>query len=201
MGNKKIFAFLAIIMVLLSACDGSSKELGVQGSAYTVEGFAQQFNTDEKVEDKKFSVHEVTMVIEEVAVQDETIVFSAQIIQDKESKTLSAVGKLFHSFKMQNGINSIVGELQDSSGNFDVLHFEIYNSDGMDFFYATEAFRAKPHLKVYLQEIETKKILLFELDIPEELQDIVVTREDHADSSADGAWMLPFVTFTVTATS
>lgn len=199
MVNKSIFAFLAIIMVLFSACDGSSNELGVQGSAYTVEGFAQQFNTDEEVEDKKFSLHEVTMIIEEAAVQDETIIFSAKIIQNKESKTLSAEGKLFHSFKMQNGINSIVGELQDSSGNFDILHFEIYNSDVLDFFYATETFKAQPHLKVYLQEVETKKILLFESEIPEELQDIVVTREDHADTSADGAWMLPFITFTTTS--
>lgn len=196
--RKSILALFMIIVILFSGCDSNSNEFAVQGLVYTQEGFAQQYNTSEKIDDKRFLLNEATMVIKEIAVQDEAIRFSAEITQNEESKLLSAEGKLFNSFKMQNGINSIVGDLQDVSNNFDVLHFEIYNSDIIDFFYAIESFKAQPHLKIYLQEVETKKILLFELEIPTELQNVVIEREDHADSSVDGAWMLPFVSFTVT---
>jgi len=82
-------------------------------------------------------------------------------------------GLLHASYKVQNGINSIVGDLTDETGRYSVLLFEIFNDNKNDNLLINRDLQEKPHLKLYLLDGD-KNIILFETDLPEALRGLEV---------------------------
>ncbi len=80
---------------------------------------------------------------------DNTIKLSANISRDGEVSELNASGKLYNDGRKQSeNIHSVVGILKDENEQFDILHFEIYNSKTEDVFNIDPSFIGVPHFKL-----------------------------------------------------
>ncbi|GAB2673546.1 hypothetical protein ACFQWB_09545 [Paenibacillus thermoaerophilus] len=123
----------------------------------------------------------------DIQIQDAEVQFKADIQYGNESKTLAASGELFKSYKQQSSINSVVGDLSDSGGQFDVLLFEIYNDKAADKTIADNRLRNAPHLKLYIKD-RADQLLLFELALPDSLKNVVVTHDKKIDTMKDFFW-------------
>ncbi len=103
---------------------------------------------------------------------------SANIVNQGVSKPLSLTGNLYNSYKRLDGVNSVVGILEDTTGNYNVLLFNIYNSTEKSDFNIYSDMIGTPHLKLYLTDALTGDMLFFELDIPSELALISIDASD-----------------------
>ncbi len=208
--KRRIVSFVLVMVIIIStsnlyvcATPLSSKNSIVCGGSYSTTEFSDKFGDTPSTllpanEQSDIDRTQTTLQVNHIAVTGDVIDYSATIVEQGAFHSLNATGRLYNSFKAQNGINSIVGVLTDSSGNYEVLHFEIYNDVEEDFFYCDEAWRFKPHLKVYLRSLITDNILLFEMAIPKELNLITIDSPEHAEASFDGAWALPYLPYEVT---
>lgn len=127
--------------------------------------------------------------LREIVVEGNRINFSTSIYYGNQRNELNASGKLFKSYKQQDGINSIVGEIKDKNNNFEILLFEIYNDNKGDRVITNEKFEKKPHLKIYLKD-DKENILLFETEIPDLLTNVKIFNDEKANVSNDGFWFI-----------
>ncbi len=128
-----------------------------------------------------------TISIINTASQENNVSFKANVNYNDKIKEINATGELFNGYKKQFGNNSIVGEVSDANGNFDVLLFEIYNDTKSTKAITDPALKTRPHIKLYLKDHENN-VLLFEEDIPEAFQNINITNADQANSINDLFW-------------
>lgn len=124
------------------------------------------------------------------------ISFDATVSEAGELTNFGAEGTLYSSYKADLGINSIVGALQDTTGQYEILRFEIYNDNDLSRLYAinTPATASIPTLVMYLREGE--KLYLFETAIPSEMAAIVVPNTPECkttEGSVDGFWFQEIV--------
>lgn len=129
------------------------------------------------------------------------ISFNATINQDGQMTNFEAEGTLYSSYKADHGINSIVGDLRDTTGQYEILRFEIYNDNDLSYLYAinTPETESTPTLIMYLREGE--KLYLFETPIPDEMTTIVVPNSPDCkttEGAVDGFWFQEFVAPKVT---
>lgn len=191
-----------------SACAVSTHESGVttEGIALSQEAFAQRYGSYSSANTSN-SVTTVTdtqtytntsITVESATVNGTQVTVLASVMVGNTRNLLVASGTLYNSIKTQHGTNSIVGVLNDSMGNYNILHFEIYNDTSEDIFYSNEEWRGTPHLKIYLQSKSDNSILLFETAIPTALSNLSIQSDEQALYIYDGGWFLPFVPYEVT---
>ena len=207
--RKKIMLLAMIMLVSLivsSSCLATTEQRNqVSGYSFTTTQFSARYGTysqnalNEIVEDNS-EPQIASLTIGPIQLDGDKISIWATVKEgDGLSNNLMATGTLYNSCKTQSGINSIVGVLTDSLDNYSILHFEIYNDTTEDFFYSNEAWRGKPHLKMYLLS-PNDDILLFETAIPEELNSIDITNSEIPNAIYDGAWFIPFVPYDIIET-
>lgn len=199
------FAVAVFLGVFIYVCPVQAS-VPAAGTALSQTEFARRYGTYESSgeRDDAPATAEVTagedaaITITSAAVRGTHLTLGASVSVGNAHKTLSASGTLYNSIKTQHGVNSIVGALQDGMGNYDVLHFEIYNDTTEDAFYSNETWRGRPHLKLYLLDKSDDSILLFETAIPETLRNITVEGDAQALYLYDGGWFLDFVPYEIT---
>lgn len=96
--------------------------------------------------------------------ENRNITFTAQISINGTTADVQMGGTLYSSWKMDHGINSIVGEITSNSSNIEVLQFEIYNDDDNSKLYSPFPMTEGPVLKLYL--LVEDSLYFFETDIP-----------------------------------
>ncbi|WP_434752745.1 hypothetical protein [Paenibacillus amylolyticus] len=188
---------LSLIMLLVLCAPISAQslentnqnEIPQEGIVLPVGEFSELYGKKDSLETIKAVDDDMraSITIEAAFSQNEEVMLKAKINYSNEIKELNATGKLFNSYKQQFGSNSIVGEINDKEGNFDVLLFEIYNDTDTTKAITDPMYKTKPHLKLYLTDHENN-ILLFEKDIPEEFQNIIVKNSEQPDSKHDLFW-------------
>ncbi|WP_223068313.1 hypothetical protein [Paenibacillus caui] len=138
-----------------------------KGVSLTVDGFNQTL-VGKKEKRKSLrsqkSLQNTDLQIGDLTLTDGNVSFDANVGET----AISLSGPLHASYKVQNDMNSIVGDLADQTGNFKVLLFEIFNDTKDDNLLVNHNLNAKPHLKLYLLDSDSN-ILIFETDVPEAL--------------------------------
>jgi len=129
----------------------------------------------------------------DLQIQSDNIQFTADIQYGNKNKTLVAAGKLYKSYKQKSSINSVVGDISDKSGQFEVLLFEIFNDKTEGKTIVDQRLRNTPHLKLYLKD-KTNQLLLFELPLPSSLMNVVVSNNDEIDTTKDFFWFARVIT-------
>lgn len=124
------------------------------------------------------------------------ITFDAALSEGDEVSELNAEGILYSSYKADHGINSIVGDLEDTTGQYEILRFEIYNDNDLSFLYAinTPETAATPTLLMYL--LKGDKLYLLETSIPSAMSDIVVPNTPDCktkEGNIDGFWFVDII--------
>jgi len=138
-----------------------------QGISLTVEGFNETLvgrKENRKSLMSQKSLHKLDLKLGDFTLKDESVSFNANVGET----AISLSGPLHASYKIQNDMNSIVGDLTDATGNFKVLLFEIFNDTQNDNLLINHDLNGKPHLKLYLLD-SNNNILIFEMDVPETL--------------------------------
>ena len=99
-------------------------------------------------------------------------------------------GKLRSSFRAQNGMNSIIVEVDHKVNGYTVRLFEIVNDTKEDTFLlyqsvdATKSVSGQPHLRVYLED-NNGMLFLLESVLPTSLQGLKATEYEKADKYKD----------------
>ena len=104
-------------------------------------------------------------------------------------------GKLRSSFRAQNGMNSIIVEVDHKVNGYTVRLFEIVNDTKEDTFLlyqsvdATKSVSSQPHLRVYLED-NNGMLFLLESVLPTSLQGLKATEYEKADKYKDAIFWL-----------
>ena len=126
------------------------------------------------------------------------ISFHAQVTADGSVMDLDARGTMYSSDKKDLGINSLVGELEDTTGQVDILRFEIYNDSNNSRLYAilnsdrlpnNNGEPETPILLFYF--LKGNELFLFETKIPFKMKAISVADDCHVgplQGHVDGFW-------------
>jgi len=195
---KKLTAIFMILVLLVMSCKplyaaktlNYNKQNIEKGLVLTINDFNNLYGNEKpdlnEILRKKTEMP-AEVVFDSIYVQDESISFMASIIYKDKKSELKANGTLYNGYKKKNGINSVVGELTDENDNFDILLFEIYNDVKEDKTIVNFQKRNSNHLKFYLKDRENN-IILFEVDIPEELQNISINNERECNPINDVLW-------------
>lgn len=119
------------------------------------------------------------------------ISFNATINKDGELTSFAAEGILYSSYKADYGINSVVGDLRDTTEQYEILRFEIYNDNDLSMLYAinTPKTATTPTLVLYLRAGD--ELYLFETAIPSEMSTITLPNTPDCkttEGALDGFW-------------
>ena len=141
-----------------------------QGVSLSIEAFNQTLVG--KLENRKSvasqrSLQNLDLNLGEITLTDGSISFDANVGET----AISLSGPLHTSYKVQNDMNSIVGDLTDATGNYKVLLFEIFNDTKKDNLLINHELNEKPHLKLYMLDSDNN-ILIFETDVPDTLSNL-----------------------------
>lgn len=195
---RKVKSFLILLIFVLSlytsvqaSQDKKTEELGAAGIVLPVSTFDELYGRPYSKPDS-ISILEknATINLSNITLRDAELGFTANVNYNNQIKELAAQGRLYKSYKQREKlINSIVGDLQDSNNNFDILLFEIYQDKAEDKMIVNPKLKNSPHLKIYLKDRQNN-VLLFEFDLPKELKNIVINHDDRIDSTKDGFWFI-----------
>lgn len=134
------------------------------------------------------SYKNVDLQINSMNLNDGTISLDANVKYSGVDSNLSASGKLNASYNAQKGVNSVVADLEDSTGNFKILLFNVFNDTSKDdFLLVRNDLNEKPHLKMYLLD-SNGNILFFEIELPKELEQLDAKAFSDGDSAHDLYW-------------
>lgn len=159
-----------------------------KGLALPIEEFNSLYGKPTSNLEEITSIDEnATIKIQNIQINDNQISLSAIVNYNNQNKTLEATGELYNSYKQEDSINSIVGDLKDTSGNFEIKLFDIYNDTAKDKMIVNYSLENLPHLKVYLSDHQ-ENIILFETSLPEDLEQISVNNNDKIDTEKDFFW-------------
>ncbi|QNU66511.1 hypothetical protein EHE19_016875 [Ruminiclostridium herbifermentans] len=167
-----------------------SQTITEKGIALSVEDFNKAMTGPESERQPKESCSSyktVDLQIKNLNLNGSTISFDANAKYSGEKSDISASGSLYAGFKAQNGMNSIVGNLEDLTGNFKILLFEIFNDSSKDNLLVKNEINEKPHLKMYLLD-SNKDILFFEIELPKVLEQLNANAFSEGDSKNDLYW-------------
>ncbi|MNJ44389.1 hypothetical protein D3C77_394390 [compost metagenome] len=159
----------------------------------SIERFNQLYGRPSSSSDTISNIEKnATISLENIQLQGDVLNFNAIINYNNTEKGLAASGNLYKSYKQDNSINSVVGDLEDSTHNFNVLLFDIYNDSSEDKVITNKKYENSPHLKIYLKDQEGN-ILLFEVDVPKELESVEVSTNDRIDTEKDFFWFISVI--------
>ena len=129
--------------------------------------------------------------------EDNTLTLTASVLYGGKVKELNMTGVLCNSEKQKlYQVDSVVGYMTDTSGNFEVLLFDLYRSEDEDLMLADSTLNYQPHMKLYLQD-EAGELVLFETEIPSALQNLTIEGDEHCHSSKDALWFTNVIVPTV----
>ncbi|MFD2114791.1 hypothetical protein ACFSTH_02400 [Paenibacillus yanchengensis] len=160
----------------------------VSGVSISIDNFNKLYGSQTSSDDALLKLEKnAEVTLGDFLVQGNEISFNATVAYNGQNKNLVATGTLFDSYKKQESINSIVGDITDKDGNFTILKFEIYNDKSYDKTIIDSELRNAPHLKLYLTD-NSGNILLFEVALPVELNNIQILNDDKIDTLKDFFW-------------
>lgn len=130
--KKKLQLILLAAVVLLSvSCFLVANGInGGRGASMTVEEFNERY-MGKNAPGWKWNATSNSPAVRysDISYDPDTreISFHARVTIDGSVMDLDTRGTMYSSFKKDLGINSLVGELEDTAGQVDILRFEIYN--------------------------------------------------------------------------
>ncbi|ANS76252.1 hypothetical protein AWM70_18055 [Paenibacillus yonginensis] len=133
--------------------------------------------------------------LQNIQVENNNISFTAALEYNNQHAEISASGKLYKSSKQKDGVNSVVGDIQDKTNTFNFLLFEVYNDSSRNKVTTINSaiidsnFSHKPHMNIYLTDA-SGNLLLFEIPIPKELSKLSVSNNDQIEPTKDYAWFI-----------
>ena len=127
--------------------------------------------------------------MKEISIETDNIYISATINNNGDDIKLSAKGKLFNSYKSDKGVNSIAGDLSDEEGNFQIRKFEILYENIDDKVMIKDNMQKKAHVKLYVAD-KDDYLYLFEMPIPDILQDVSIKKTEQIDGGKDFWWFV-----------
>ncbi|WP_405157551.1 hypothetical protein [Paenibacillus sp. FSL H8-0283] len=166
----------------------------VQGLALPIDRFNVLYGKPTSDPEEITSIEKnASIQIQNIQITGNQLSLSAIVDYNNQSKTLEATGELYNSYKQQDSINSIVGDLQDQSGNFEIKLFDVYNDTSEEKMIADYSLQNKPHLKTYLTDHQGN-IILFETPLPKDLERVSVSNNEKIDTEKDFFWFNDIIT-------
>ncbi|RJE87715.1 hypothetical protein D3P07_15530 [Paenibacillus sp. 1011MAR3C5] len=141
------------------------------------------------------SLNDVSMKLSNVSIIKNEISFEATVLNNGKETGMNAGGTLHAGYKSQRGANSVVGDIKDTTKNFEILLFEIFNDDQKDNLLVASTSEAKAavtsgaNLKIYLLD-SNKELYIFEDTLPKVFSHLDAGDFTKGDSRKDMYWFL-----------
>ena len=200
MKKRLLLATLSVLLLWVLVGCGTTKEVenGNYGAVMTVEEFHELYvGEDAPCPEMEITKSSPTISYHSISYEPETrkLSFEAEITREDTVFNLKVIGTMYSSDKKDHGINSVVGDVQDSTGQVEVLRFEIYNDDDFSLLRAinTDVPSTPVVLFYFLKEND---LFLFETEIPVEMQRVAVAddcRVGVTEGHLDGFWFQSIV--------
>lgn len=197
---KKIKSLILVVVMLASfsiSAYASENSIAMNnGVAIPIEEFDQLYGqSDSKVDAISNLEKNASISLSEILVKDNTLSFKATVNYDSQQKEVFASGELFNSTKKNMGINSVVADLKDENHNFDIQLFEVFygNQDAktsvLNSSIVDLSLLESPHVNIYLTD-SNNNLILFEISIPDELNNITMNHNEMTAAVKDYAWFV-----------
>jgi|GEM_PF-2178295 len=211
MKGKKI-SIILIISILCSFNFVSASEevnsfktsnFGMEGIKLTVADFNNTMTgpTEKRISTAQSkSLNYVDIDVRDVQIVKDQLSFNGSVFVEGNEISIAANGTLHASYKAQHGTNSVVANLDDETGHFEILLFEAYNQKGSNNLLSSSVSKSKepintnPHLKLYLLDRKTNELYLFEDKLPEGLNRLDAKNYSEGDSKKDAYWYFDIIT-------
>ena len=205
---KKTIIILASVLVLaalgiaiLIAVQGADTEISLSGVSISASDFGKVFSGDSEERTVQLSDCSAPckLDVKDISILDEEIRLEVTVQNGGQSHSLPITGKLSSSFKLEDGINSVIVEVNSKVKGYEVLLFEIFNDTEEDILLLEsgdggDALQGVPHIKIYLQD-DQDQVYLFEGTLPECFSDLKASDYSKANSQKDSLlWSIDLVT-------
>lgn len=188
---------LSIIMAFCLICATNNfvfakenTEVSISGVSMTPVQFKNAFGVKPDRQTLSYSLTRkagnLDIRIMNVVIKDEDISFIMELTKNETVVKLPLSGKLRASYKTENGINSIVIDVDSIINGYEILLFEIFNDDCYNNLLVNKELEEKPHIKVYLKDSEN--IYLFESALPNTFLNLKANDYEKAEKYNDALW-------------
>lgn len=140
----------------------------------------------------QISPNSVEIETTQLIISDDNITIDAFVSYNNQTFPLKAEGILYNGYKTEKGLNSIVADMNDVSGNFEILLFEIFNDTADNNLLIDPTLNTSPHIKIYLLD-NNRNVVLIETELPEQLQELKLDTDEVCDSNKDMFWFFGLV--------
>lgn len=191
---KKVLSLLVVISLIFTfAFSVSAQKIDISdnnGLKVSFEEFNKLYGQPNSTDNVFFEVEKnIQFTFDDINVMKDQIKFSATLITEGEKSQIFINGELFNSYKQTEGINSIVGDLKEETGEYKVVLFEIFNASEYSKSITNENFSNSPHIKLYLTD-NFNNIYIIETQIPSELKDIQILKTEKISTDKDFFWFI-----------
>lgn len=182
-----LFSFLFIFVsstIFATSGTGILKDGGENGYAMSLNQFNNTYGAPTKTRVAKQTLNNrvsAKINFNSINLQGNTLEIDATI----NNRQLIASGDLYLSEKE----NTIVAQLNDHNGTYDILLFEIYNNNSPDIKALTST--KTKHLKMYLAD--DKDIYIFEIPLPSDFSNINTNDMEKASALYDTLWFTKII--------
>lgn len=205
---KKTVIILASVLVLVAlgiailvGVKSGDAGVSLSGVSISATDFAKVFSGDpaERTVQLSDCSTPCKLGVKDVSIAEEEISLEITVQKGGQSHSLPITGKLSSSFKLEDGINSIIVEVNAEVKSYEVLLFEIFNDTEEDILLlesgnGEDGLQGVPHIKIYLQD-DQDQVYLFEGALPECFSDLNASDYPKANSRKDSLlWAMDLVT-------
>lgn len=190
---KKVLTLLVVLALFTSGLSVSAQKNDTSinnGLKVSLEDFNHFYGTPNSRDDVFFEADKnIQFSFNNINIVKDQINFSGTMINESEKSEISISGELFQGYKQAEGVDSIVGDLREESGEYKIVLFEIYNAREYSKSITSQSFSYTPHIKLYFTD-KNQNIYLVETEIPTELNDIQIQKSEKISTDKDFFWFM-----------
>ena len=200
---KKITSIiLCTVMILTMTCINTPvnasqanvtlADFNMFGISLSADSFKETFSGNPHTRDvtvRESLPFSANLSLENISINQRNIRVDAQLNTTGGTVSIPIRGLLSAGFRTQTGINSIIVEVQNTTQEYEILLFEIFNDTAEDSLLIVnkEEYATTPHIKIYIQDIDDN-VYLLESDMPECFGFLDASQYPLADKNNDALW-------------
>lgn len=139
----------------------------------------------------------VDLILDNSSLDDNKMTLNGTIYnENQESLNFNVKGELFNSINQEHGYSSYVGDLNDVTGNFEVLYFMIKNDNNHYEYLFNKDLASQQMFLLYLRDPQSKDVYVFESSLSELGVSKGIEKlnlKEYAETSDDFLWFAKVV--------
>jgi len=164
----------------------------MSGISLSAESFKEIFSGNPRTRDvtvQESLPFSANLSLESISINERNISMDLQLNTTGRTVSIPVKGLLSAGFRSKTGTNSIIVEVENTTQEYKILLFEIFNDTEEDnlLIINKEKYASTPHIKISIQDIDGN-IYLLESDMPECFGFLDASQYPLADKNNDALW-------------